>query len=264
MEKIISFKRYICGYEEFDFSELYKGCSDGIKKLPVNVFLTEHKKFGTILINTGCSKTMRTNATSYSRLTSKRKLSFTDDDSIKARLLADKLDPVCIKKVLLTHCDPECCAGLKLLPRYEIISTAQVLSILWLADPSDGIISSTLPSAEIPRSAAGLFSGKSFLSDYFKWVFDVFGDGTVLAVDISGHAKSMAGFFQNEKNIFLAADASIDETALSGKTEPTNKLLKLQFYPKDYINVLKTLRKLKNDHPEIQFVFSHSENVPSF
>ena len=176
MEKIISFKRYICGYEEFDFSELYKGCSDGIKKLPVNVFLTEHKKFGTILINTGCSKTMRTNATSYSRLTSKRKLSFTDDDSIKARLLADKLDPVCIKKVLLTHCDPECCAGLKLLPRYEIISTAQVLSILWLADPSDGIISSTLPSAEIPRSAAGLFSGKSFLSDYFKWVFDVFGD----------------------------------------------------------------------------------------
>ena len=53
MEKIISFKRYICGYEEFDFSELYKGCSDGIKKLPVNVFLTEHKKFGTILINTG-------------------------------------------------------------------------------------------------------------------------------------------------------------------------------------------------------------------
>ncbi len=264
MDKIISFKRYICGYEEFDFSELYKGCTAGVKKLPVNVFMTEHKKFGTILINTGCSRTLRTNATAFSRLMSKHKLSFTDEDSIKSRLLADKLDPICIRKVLLTHCDPECCGGLKLLPKYEILSTAQVLSILWLSDPSDGIIPSTLPSAAIPRSAAGLFNGKSFLSDYFKWVFDVFGDGTVLAVDISGHAKSMAGFFLTEKNIFIAADASVDEYALSGKAEPTARLLKLQFYPKDYVSVLNTLRKLKKEHPEIQFVFSHSEDVPEF
>ncbi len=263
MDKIISFRRYICGYEDFDFSELYRGCTIKNKKLPVNVFVTEHKKHGLMLINTGCSKLLKINATAFSRLLTKHRLRFRDEDSVKNRLEEDGLDPIAVKKVLLTHCSPECCGGLNLLPKYELISIAKVLTILWLADTSDGLMKSTLPTEDTPTRAAGIFKGKSFISDYFRWVFDIFGDGTILAVDITGHDKAMAGFFLTEKNIFIAADASIDETALTEGLIPTDKLLKQQAYPDDYLSVLATLRRLKKEHPEIRILFSHSENVPT-
>lgn len=263
MDKIRNIKRYICGKEEYDFSELYRSCDMGKKELPINVFMLEHKKFGMMLINTGCSKLLKNNAVSFARFITKHKVSFTDESSIDKQLLSEKYDPSVIKKVLLTHCDPECCGGLKLLPRYELIASAQVLSRVLIADPADGIMPNLLPDENTKKTAAGIFKGKSVLNDYFKWVFDVFGDGTVLAADISGHSPAMNGFFLPEKNIFFAADASIDETAITQNLTPSDKLLRLQAYPDDYISVLATLRRLRNDHPEITFIFSHSENFTS-
>lgn len=262
MDKIIGFRRYICGYEEFDFQELYKKCDRAKSRLPVNVFLVEHKKYGVMLINTGCSRLMKHNAVSFARYLAKNAVSFSDEDAIDKQLEKEKLDPSVIKKVLLTHCDPQCCGGLKLLPQYELRSTAQVLTMAVLADPSDGIMPSLMPPLETPKAAAGIFQGKHFLADYFKWVFDVFGDGTVLAVDLSGHARSMAGFCLTEKNLFIAADASVDETALDQHLTPSPKLLKNQFYPKDYLSVLDTLCRIRHDHPELRIVFNHSEIIP--
>lgn len=261
MDKIINFKRYICGKEEFDFSELYRQCEDGKRILPVNVFLLEHRKYGNILINTGCSNYLKKNAIAYARLMANHKLTFDDKDEFCTQLLEEGMDPICIRKVLLTDCLPEHCGGLPMLPKYELISTAQVLTVLWLSDPSDGIMKSTLPSNDIKKSAAGIYKGKSFLKDYFKWVFDVFGDGTVLAVDISGYAKAMAGFYITEKDLFIAADASIDMTAIEKGLIPSQKLLNNAFYPDDYISVLATLRRLHKEHPETNFLFSHSENA---
>lgn len=262
MDKIISIKRYICGREEFNFSELYRQCSIGIKTLPINVFLLEHKKYGNILINTGCSRTLKSNLTIFTAYTAKHKLRFSEEDAIDAQLAAEGKDPVIIRKVLLTQCTPECCGGLPVLPKYELISTAQVLTVLWLADPKDGLMKSTLPDAGIKKSAAGIFKGKSFLKDYFKWVFDVFGDGTVLAVDISGAAKSMAGFYLPEKQIFFCADAAIDMTSVENGLIPTDKLLGQVFYPDDYISVAATLRRFHKEHPEVKLIFNHSEEIP--
>ena len=53
MKKIESIRRFICGYEEFRLSELYEGGNFKTEKLPINVFMAEHRKFGNILINTG-------------------------------------------------------------------------------------------------------------------------------------------------------------------------------------------------------------------
>lgn len=260
MDKIISVKRYICGKEEFNFSELYRQCDKGVKELPINVFLLEHKKYGNILINSGCSKVMKKNLTAYTAFTSKHKIIFDENDAIGAQLTAEGKDPLIIRKVLLTQCTPECCGGLSLLPKYELISTAQVLTILWLADTKDGIMKSTLPDSSIKKSAAGIFKGKSFLKDYFKWVFDVFGDGTVLAVDISGAAKSMAGFYLPEKKLFFCADASTDISVLEEGLIPAEKLLSKVFYPDDYISVNATLRRIHKENPEITLVFNHSED----
>ena len=72
--KIITIKRYICGKEEFDFSELFVNTEYGTEILPINVFLIEHKKLGNILINTGCSNLLKKNAVQYSALKTKHKI----------------------------------------------------------------------------------------------------------------------------------------------------------------------------------------------
>ena len=262
MDKIISFKRYVCGKEEFNFSELYRQCNEGKKSLPINVFLFEHRKFGNILINTGCSQFMKKNPAAFAKLLVNHKISFKKEDEFCSQLLKEEIDPICIKKVLLTHCLPECCGSLPLLPRYEIISTARVLAVLCISDTSDGIIKSTLPSSKIKKSAAGVYNGGCILNDYFKWIFDVFGDGSVLAVDISGYASAMAGFFFTERNLFIAADASIDMKAIEKELIPSDKLLNKASSPDDYISVLATLRRMHKEHPEIKLIFSHSENLP--
>lgn len=261
MDKIISFKRYICGKEKFNFSELYRKCTEGNKILPINVFLFEHRKYGNILINTGCSQYIKNNPTAFAKLLLSRKISFDKTDEFCSQFLEEGFDPVCIKKVLLTHCIPECCGGLPMLPRYEIVSSAKVLTTLWLSDPSDGIIQSTLPPSDIKRSAAGIYSGNIFLKDYFKWIFDVLGDGSVLAVDLSGYVSAMAGFYLTEKKLFIAADASVNEEAIEKELIPSDKLLHKVASPDDYLSVLATLRRMHKEHPEIELLFSHSVDI---
>lgn len=259
--RIIDFKVFKCGYEEFNFSELYRMCDYGQKKLPVNVILLEHRKYGNILINTGCTSEIRKNPIQFAKLLTERRISFSENDSIISQLEELKMDAVCIKKVLLTHCIPECCGALPLIPRYELLSGARVLSTMFVADPSDGVMKSTLPESSITKKAGGLFKGTSVIKPYFKWVFDMFGDGSVLGFDISGSNVSMMGYFIPEINFLFAADASIDETAINENLIPTDKLLKMQAYPDDYISVLATIRKLHKEHPEIKISFLHSENI---
>ncbi len=259
IQKIISVRFFECGKEEFDFSELYINSEAGKKTLPVNVILAEHKKLGNMLINTGCADTLKKNLTQYSKYKIKHKLEFNKQSSIIYQLEQEQTDPLCIKKVLLTHCSPECCGALPLLPKYELISSAQVMCSIKLEQLDDGMLKSTMPDKSVPIRAAGIFSGDIFLKKYFKWVYDILGDGSVLGVDLRGHTKEMMGFYFTEHKLFYAADAATDETVLKDGLVPSENLLELQAYPDEYLSTLMTLRKIYREHPEIRFVFLHSQ-----
>lgn len=261
MKNIINFKRYKCGNEKFVLSDLYENCKTGVCSLPVNVFRLEHRKFGNILFNSGCSSLMNKNPVNFAKYKSKHKISFNAEDTIISQLSAEGLDPLCIKKVILTHCNPECCGSLPLLPKYELVSSAQVLCSLNFGYLSEGVLKSTVPNSSVPRRAIVPFEGDTFLKNYFKWVYDVLGDGSVLGFDISGHSKYMMGYFIPEINIFIGADACITEEAVTKNYTPTKKLLDMQYYPDDYLMVFNKIIKIHSENPEIKMIFSHSENI---
>ena len=258
MKKIVSLKILPCGYEEIKMSEMYLNTDFQTEKLPVNVILMEHRKFGHILINTGCSKEMKKNPEAYAKYLLKHKISFRREDTVIAQLEKDNMDSLCIKKVLLTHANAECCGALPLLPKYELLSTAQLLCVMKFDNDSDHIIKSTFPKENIPMKAFNVYKGETPLKSCFKYVYDALGDGSVLAVDISGAANAMTGYFIPEENLFFAAEAAIDERVLEQDLFPSEKLLSMQYDADDYISVLATLRKLHREYPEIKFVFSHS------
>ena len=140
----------------------------------------------------------------------KHKIRFSYGDSIISQLQKANIDPLLIRKVLLTHCSPECCGALPLLPKYEILSSAQVLCLIKTRDIDDDMMKSTLPDDVIPIRAAGIFNGDTYLRHYFKWIYDIFGDGSVLGFDLRGHRKEMTGFYFTESKLLYAADAAVD------------------------------------------------------
>ena len=259
MKKIVSLKVLHCGYEEFRMNELYPNAGFTAEKLPINVILMEHRKFGHILINTGCTKEMKRNAVSYSKYALKRKVSFSNEDTVISQLEKENMAPICIKKVLLTHANAECCGALPLLPKYELMATAQLLCVMKFDSDSENIIKSTFPKENIPMKAFNVFKGETPLKSCFRYVYDVLGDGSVLAVDIRGAANAMTGYFIPEENIFFAADAAIDERVLESSLFPSEKLLSMQYDADEYISTLSTLGKLHREYPEIKFIFSHSK-----
>lgn len=262
MKKIVSVKCCRCGYEEFRFPELYLNTDYQTEKLPVNVLLMEHRKAGHILINTGCTKLLKKNPIAWSSYLLRHKLYFDKEDSIIEQLARDGMDPLCIKKVLLTHTNAECCGALPLLPKYELLGTAQLLCVLKLEQDSPNILKSTLPPANVPMKAFNVFKGDTPLKSCFKYVFDALGDGSVQAVDISGAANAMTGYFIPEENLFFAADAAIDERVLEENLFPSEKLLSMQYDADEYLSVLATLRRLHRENPDMKFLFSHSKNMP--
>lgn len=261
MKKIISIQNFPCGYETFRLSELYPLAEFQTETLPINVLLLEHKNFGHILINTGCTEILKKNPLAYSKYLLKHKLHFQKEDSIISHLAKDQMDPLCIKKVLLTHANPECCGALPLIPRYELMATAQLLCVLKMEQSSHSSLKSTIPPNTIPIKAFNIFKGETFLKNYFPFVYDTLGDGSILAVDISGAANAMVGYFIPEKNIFFAADAAVDERVLDNDLFPSKKLLAMQHNADDYLSVIATLRRCHRENPDIRFIFSHSKNI---
>lgn len=262
MNKILSLRAFECGTEDFDFSGLFINSDEGKQELPVNVLMFEHRKFGTALVNTGCSDALKKNLTQYYKYKQEHDLHFSKKSDIIHKLDEENIDPLLIRKVLLTHLSPECCGGLPLLPKYEIISGAQVLWLIKVRNIDDEMMKSTMPDVTIPVKAAGIFTGKTFLKDYFKWVYDIFGDGSVLGVDLRGHKQGMMGFYFCESKLFFAADAATDERVLENGLVPSEKMLSLQEEPDEYLVTIMTLRRMYREHPEITVRFLHSRDIP--
>lgn len=250
MDSIISLRRFCCGYEQ----------SRSFGNLPVNVYLSEHKKHGPFLINTGCSPLLRTKPLAFAAATAGRKLVFRDKDTINRQLLDNGYDPVCIRKVLLTDCLPESCGALAALPRYELISGAGVLAEM----ASGGILSGLEPDEDVSKRSPGIFKGDTILRSYYKWIFDVFGDGSVLAAEISGRCKKMTIYYFTEKSIMFVGDAVTDEAVLDSNEKPSKFAPKRTSNPKDYAENLELLRRIRYEHPEICFLTTHSKEDITF
>lgn len=262
MSKILAIKSYVCGQEAFDFSELYINSDEKEAWLPINVLRLTHKKFGTLLVNTGCSELLKKNTKDYLHYKQSHKLRFDKGNDITDQLDREDIDPLLVKKVLLTHCSPECCGALPLLPRYELVSGAQVLWMLKTRAPDEDMMRSTLPEPVIPIRAAGIFNGATVLKSYFKWIYDVLGDGSVLGFDLRGHRQGMMGFYFPESKLLYAADAAVDERVLEQELVPTEKMLSMQSDPDEYLITLSTLRRLFREQPDITIRFLHSADIP--
>ena len=107
------------------------------------------------------------------------------------------------------------------------------------------------------RRPLPLTSGEHFLCDYFEQVFDLFGDGSVMGIRLDGHCKGQMGIFIGDLQLFLGADACWGRDLISATSRMRLPARWIQHDFSAYRDSLRRICRLKREHREIRFVFTH-------
>ncbi len=256
-KNITEVKLYKCGYCINNMRHVFRKNKKEIREFPALAVRLEHKTLGTVLYDTGYSDLIYKNHLVSFLYNGLNKSFVTSENTIPAKLAADGIAPECVKRVILSHAHPDHMGGLRLLRGYELISTEQVLTTMRRGNPLNLVFRNMIPEKEIPCRTVKPFTGTSVLNGYFQQVYDVFEDGSVLGVELNGHAKGQLGIFLPEYNLLFAADACWGADLLC-------KVKKMRFAPrciqndyKAYVDTAERMERFTADHPEIQVLYSH-------
>ena len=253
-QKILSIAPYVCG--RYTLSSQYVGGREKLI-LPQLVFRIEHRKYGNILFNSGFSHFARKTNIKIFLLCRKNGISFSDFNEISSQLLDEGMDEMCIKHIILSHTAADTVSGLRLFSNCTLTSTAQALAQMDNSLFAEYIPKRIIPPKTIPRRAASIYKSKSICTSYFKYIYDIFGDGSILGISLSGCAKGHIGLFIPERNLLLGGYACIDSTLLGA--DPTEYFLKHQYDSEQYLDTLARLRHFIKENPRVRCVFSRDK-----
>ncbi|WNS75028.1 MBL fold metallo-hydrolase [Bacillus sp. DTU_2020_1000418_1_SI_GHA_SEK_038] len=262
-------KLYECGY--CTHPEKIVNPDKGFKSIefPAIVGLLEHSTHGYILFDTGYAShfleaTKRFPYSVYAKLTP---VYFSEEKSIKNQLLKDGISPDEISIIFLSHFHGDHTAGLKDFPKaqvytfetaYENIRHNSKFKAL-----SKGCLLDLLPVDLDERLTfidclTPIDLDESF--GEFEKGYAVFGDDSLVAVDLTGHAVGQFGIFiklMSGKRVFLCADAVWVSEAFEQLIYPLKIANLLIADKKQYVSHIQKLHHLSKAQPEIDILPTH-------
>ncbi len=240
-----------------------------VKRFYALVGLIEHPQLGPILFDTGYSSHVVQLYRSfpyliYSLITPIR---FENDLSAAQQIKKLGYQATDIKHIILSHFHPDHVGGLKDFKQAQFHCSKKAYL--------------QLKELSFFRSMKEVFFDDLFPLDFgervheietkpcplpfktFSEGFDIFGDQSIIAVSLPGHARGQMGILlkTGSQMIFLAADAcwqtdnyrNLDYPHLLAKSAIYN-------YP-DFLSTLYKLQELKKNHPEIEIIPSHCQEM---
>lgn len=206
------------GYAGFCYAKENDAIRDGKRrkiKFQALWGLIKHPESGYILFDTGYTErfykeTNRFPNKIYALIT---KVVVTKDDTVKSQLKASGIDPKEIKTVFISHFHADHVAGLMDFPDAKIITSKAALDYtLGLKRAfafSKGVLKGLLPE-DIRARVKYIEDAKSFQDPILGDGYDILGDMSILAYNLTGHARGQYGIVvkTERKQYFLIADAS--------------------------------------------------------
>lgn len=250
-------------------------------KFPAIFALINHPKHGYILFDTGYAERFyeATKPFPYSIYAKVTPVYFNTGESAIDQLKDRGIEAKDISFVFISHFHADHISGLKDFTDSQFICSktaydsiknkkgmcalkAGFIPHLLPADFMDRIIFIEDCKMFEPKLDCIPYEQQEFIKTYEK-VFDVFGDETLLSVDLSGHAVGQFGLFfkVDQQYIFLVADAVWRSRSYREKIYPKS-IAKLIM--SDSVQYRKNLDKLHDFHqsaPHILIVPSHCEEV---
>ncbi len=221
--------------------------------IPVFAYLIEHPK-GNILIDSGWHTDVRKNQKKHMswKLNIASKALLPEGKAIDEQLLKLGIEIEKLNYVFVTHFDVDHISGLKLVKEAKnICASAEEIKAV-----NEGGI----------RYNSELWSGINIkpiiMNDSnigpFNRSYDLFGDGTIILIDLSGHSKGTMGVMvkNNSKFVIITSDscynkASWEELKLPGIVEDKEKAIKS----------LKWIQNISEDKNCIKILATHDKDV---
>lgn len=239
-------------------------------EFPALVGLLHHPAHGAILFDTGYSPhffaaTAQWPERAYALFAP---VNLSPDQHLVAQLARRGLGPEDVKTIIISHFHGDHVAGLKDFPSAQFICSQSgwknLLGLGRVTGVRRGMIPALLPENFAQRAR--------FIEDMemsalpaelvpFKNGFDLFGDGSLLAVDLPGHAEGQFGLtFMDEnedRRIFLVADGAWSMQAIRENALPMTVAATLIGHTSAYPETLSRLHQLHTQAPQVVMIPTH-------
>lgn len=232
-----------------------------VRKLVHPAVLVEHPN-GTLLWDTGLGIELNAQMESFS-WADQQLFKVVDHMPARQQLIEAKYDISSIDMIVPSHMHWDHISGL------EDFSPIPV----WVQEASFQEASKGAPPAFVasqfddPKINWEFITLEGGLYEGFEHSRDVFGDGSVVLVDTSGHSHGHLGMFVNlsdsERFFFIGDTTWVLEGVQMNRSRPwlIKKLVGVDVDFEKNANVVEQMHALMRDKPEIQFVPAHDERV---
>lgn len=237
-------------------------------KFPAICALITHPTKGRILFDTGYSEHFfhATQKFPYSIYAKVTPVMVEEADKISQKLKKQGINSSDIDYVVLSHFHADHIGGLKEFTESKYLYTQSSYDILkdktglkaLLKGFLPGLIPDNFVENSLPVNDSTLIT-KHYLCKYFTRVHDLFGDESLIGVEIPGHAKGQLGLYLETSTgpYFLIADACYFTETYKKMALPNEIVHIISDSKKEYIDTIKRINKISIDHPEINIVPSH-------
>ncbi len=242
-ETAISSVRYFdCGYCINQLAHAFRGHPKEKRRFPAGVFLLKHPQEGYLLFDTGYSRSIFNTGVKGWLYRKLNPTFVTPNDEIITQLRMVGVEPEEITHVILSHLHPDHIGGVKFFPHSKFVLSQAAYQGFEAPRVKDLLFSDLLP--DWFESKIQLVSDFQLDSATGLRSHDLFGDGSLILVDLEGHAKGQIGALVPNQ-LLLAADAcwGRDLENYVGKMSAPAKLI--QFDYSAYTRVIAQLQKLR-------------------
>jgi len=236
------------------------------RRFPAMAARIRHRELGDILYDTGYSEQIFQKGVLLKLYRLLNPVFLEPEQTIAAKLARDNIHTKDIKHIILSHAHPDHIGGLSdrkdkapWFSEYELTATREVLASI----EKPGLRELTFPDLMPQKECIGRLHepekrlSEHFLCQYFEQVYDLFGDGSIIGVQLDGHCRGQLGVWIPDVSLFLAADACWGRDLIYAT--PHMRLIPrlIQSNYAAYKDTLRRLCRLRREHPEICIVFSH-------
>nr|WP_304579448.1 NAD-dependent epimerase/dehydratase family protein [uncultured Acetatifactor sp.] len=259
--KVEEVKIYPCGSCTNRLGIMFRGMRWEKREFPARAALIRHRELGDILYDTGYSEEIFRGGPGLWLYRLLNPVRLGKEEGICERLKKDGIPPENVKTILLSHAHPDHIGGLSRFPGCRLVAFGETLEALERPRVRNLVFRNLLPPKGCieKRNTPGNPLENHFLNRYFGQAYDLFGDGSAIAVRLEGHTRGQMGLWIPDVSLFLAADAcwGSDLVKATRRMRLLPRLLQKDFAA--YEDSLKRICRMKRDYPQIRVVFSHQK-----
>lgn len=237
---------------------------------PATVALLQHDRYGPVLFDTGYSShfyeaTKKFPEKLYALITP---VDIPAGGTLLEQLKGRGIQPDDVQYIILSHFHADHIGGILDFPRAQFIYLQEAYEPLknsgrFRALLRHGFLKQLLPDDFVKRSASFTLTAKNSTQldyGYFSRGYDVFGDGSITAIELPGHAAGHLGLMVQANNgvYFLVGDACwVKENFLDGSPPHWLARQLILHNAKEYEHTLEQLKLFSSQYPDIHIIPCH-------